>query len=78
MLAAGKMEKVGITLPISLTKQTDTIRGDIPRVFIAKKWYIVGQIQAIYYNGLLLRPITIRWCVTNIMRVAASIELPVS
>ncbi|MGB7955225.1 MAG: hypothetical protein WCF23_14700 [Candidatus Nitrosopolaris sp.] len=26
-----KTEKVGITLPISLVKQTDKVRGDIPR-----------------------------------------------
>jgi metal-responsive CopG/Arc/MetJ family transcriptional regulator len=26
-----KTEKVGITLPISLVKQTDKARGDIPR-----------------------------------------------
>ncbi|MGB7954994.1 MAG: hypothetical protein WCF23_13535 [Candidatus Nitrosopolaris sp.] len=28
---ADKSEKVGITLPISLVKQTDKVRGDIPR-----------------------------------------------
>ena len=29
--AADKTEKVGITLPISLVKQVDKMRGDIPR-----------------------------------------------
>jgi metal-responsive CopG/Arc/MetJ family transcriptional regulator len=28
---ADKTEKVGITLPITLVKQTDKARGDIPR-----------------------------------------------
>jgi metal-responsive CopG/Arc/MetJ family transcriptional regulator len=41
-----KTEKVGITLPISLTKQTDKVRGDVPRsTFIrrALEQYIKGN-----------------------------------
>ena len=41
-----KTEKVGITLPISLVKQTDKARGDIPRsTFIrrAVEQYIRGK-----------------------------------
>jgi metal-responsive CopG/Arc/MetJ family transcriptional regulator len=41
-----KTEKVGITLPISLVKQTDKARGDIPRsTFIrrAVEQYIKGN-----------------------------------
>ena len=43
---ADKTEKVGITLPISLVKQTDKARGDIPRsTFIrrAVEQYIIGK-----------------------------------
>jgi metal-responsive CopG/Arc/MetJ family transcriptional regulator len=43
---ADKTEKVGITLPISLVKQTDKARGDIPRsTFIrrAVEEYIRGN-----------------------------------
>ncbi|MFZ0897127.1 MAG: hypothetical protein WAZ77_21715, partial [Candidatus Nitrosopolaris sp.] len=43
---ADKTEKVGITLPISLVKQTDQARGDIPRsTFIrrAVEQYILGK-----------------------------------
>jgi len=43
---ADKTEKVGITLPISLVKQTDKARGDIPRsTFIrrALEQYIRGK-----------------------------------
>jgi metal-responsive CopG/Arc/MetJ family transcriptional regulator len=32
-----KSEKVGITLPISLVKQTDKTRGDIPRSTFIRK-----------------------------------------
>lgn len=32
-----KSEKVGITLPISLVKQTDKMRGDIPRSTFIRK-----------------------------------------
>lgn len=32
-----KSEKVGITLPISLVKQTDMTRGDIPRSTFIRK-----------------------------------------
>ncbi len=41
-----KTEKVGITLPIVLVKQTDKVRGDIPRsTFIrrAVEQYILGK-----------------------------------
>ena len=42
-----KTQKVGITLPITLVKQTDNARGDIPRsTFIrrAVEQYIKGKI----------------------------------
>ena len=42
-----KTEKVGITLPITLVKQTDKARGDIPRsTFIrrAVQQYMKGKI----------------------------------
>ncbi|MGC1931205.1 MAG: hypothetical protein WA667_19725 [Candidatus Nitrosopolaris sp.] len=32
-----KSEKVGITLPISLVKQADKVRGDIPRSTYIRK-----------------------------------------
>ncbi|MDQ6865045.1 MAG: type II toxin-antitoxin system HicB family antitoxin [Thermoproteota archaeon] len=41
-----KTEKVGITLPLLLVKQTDKVRGDIPRsTFIrrAVEQYIKGK-----------------------------------
>jgi metal-responsive CopG/Arc/MetJ family transcriptional regulator len=41
-----KTEKVGITLPITLVKRTDKVRGDIPRsTFIRKavEQYIRGK-----------------------------------
>jgi hypothetical protein len=41
-----KTEKVGITLPIHLVKQTDKARGDIPRsTFILRtlEHYILGK-----------------------------------
>ena len=41
-----KTEKVGITLPISLVKQIEKVRGDIPRsTFIrrAVEQYIIGK-----------------------------------
>jgi len=41
-----KTEKVGITLPISLMKQTDKARGDVPRsTFIRRaiEQYIRGK-----------------------------------
>jgi len=44
---ADKTEKVGITLPVSLLKQTDKARGDIPRsTFIrrAVQQYMKGKI----------------------------------
>jgi len=43
---ADKTEKVGITLPITLVKQTDKARGDIPRsTFIrrALEQYMKGK-----------------------------------
>ena len=44
---ADKTKKVGITLPVSLLKQTDKARGDIPRsTFIrrAVQQYMKGKI----------------------------------
>jgi metal-responsive CopG/Arc/MetJ family transcriptional regulator len=41
-----KTEKVGITLPISLVKQTDKARGDIPRSTLIRRaveQYIRGK-----------------------------------
>ena len=34
--AADRTEKVGITLPISLVKQVDKMRGDIPSTYIRR------------------------------------------
>ena len=41
-----KTKKVGITLPSSLTKQTDKVRGDVPRSTFIKRaleQYIKGN-----------------------------------
>jgi metal-responsive CopG/Arc/MetJ family transcriptional regulator len=46
-VATDKTEKLGITLPMSLVKQTDKLRGDIPRsTFIrrAVEQYVKGKV----------------------------------